>query len=195
MPVQGPTCGVVCGGGLGRWLKTSINKKKLPFSPTTTHPLSHLVLPLRGHDLGVHARDVDAGVEAGFVVSLDDVAPDGGARAGRAVVGALGAGVAGRGPPQRPLGVSVEQGVFLLDAEPGLLGGGLSVCVGGGGRGCWFWVGGRALFPHTHTHTPLSLSPSPSPWPSRPPPACWWGSASAAPRAPRRATAAHTRRT
>jgi len=33
-----------------------------------------LELPLGGHDLGVDTRDVDAGVEAGAVVSLDQVA-------------------------------------------------------------------------------------------------------------------------
>lgn len=32
---------------------------------------ANLVLPLRGHDLGVDTGDVDTGVQAGTVVSLD----------------------------------------------------------------------------------------------------------------------------
>ena len=39
---------------------------------------THLVLPLRGHDLGVDARDLDARVVARLQVGLHDVARDGG---------------------------------------------------------------------------------------------------------------------
>lgn len=53
-----------------------------------------LVLPLAGQHLAVDARDLDAGVQAGAVVGLGDVAAEGVLRAHRAVVGALGAGVA-----------------------------------------------------------------------------------------------------
>lgn len=40
-----------------------------------------LVLPLRGHDLGVGAADLQAGVHAGLEVRLHNVAADGGAAA------------------------------------------------------------------------------------------------------------------
>lgn len=48
-----------------------------------------LELPLAGHDLGVGARDLDAGVKAGLVVGLDDVTEDDLAAADTAVVRAL----------------------------------------------------------------------------------------------------------
>ncbi len=52
---------------------------------------------------------------------LDEVTANGVTGAGRAIVGALGAGVAVGGPAQGPLGPGVQHGVLLLDAEPGLL--------------------------------------------------------------------------
>mmetsp|Transcript_21456 Transcript_21456/g.54623 ORF Transcript_21456/g.54623 Transcript_21456/m.54623 type:complete len:350 (-) Transcript_21456:230-1279(-) len=102
---------------------------------------AHLVLPLRGQHLAVHAADVDASEQAAAVVHLGDVAADGHAGAGGAVVGALGCGVAALGPAQRPLGGSVEQRVLLLNAKPGLLGLGLLHHLGAGGAR----VGGDGL--------------------------------------------------
>lgn len=79
-----------------------------------------LVLPLSGHDLGVGAGDVDAGVQAGLVVGVDDVAAEDLAGADTAVVGALGPGEAVLGPAIGPA-VDVEERVLLLEAEPKLL--------------------------------------------------------------------------
>ena len=82
---------------------------------------SHLVLPLGGHDLSVDAADLHPSMKACLVVSLDDVAPNGSSGASRAVVGALRTRVAARRPPKGPLGPGVEEGVLLLDSEPGLV--------------------------------------------------------------------------
>ena len=80
---------------------------------------SHLELPLRGHDLGVAAADLDARVQTGLVVGVGDVAAVRAVGADRAVVGALGHRVAvGLRPAERPA-VSVQQAVLLLQAEPG----------------------------------------------------------------------------
>ncbi|KAI3479577.1 hypothetical protein L1887_58390 [Cichorium endivia] len=57
-----------------------------------------LELPLGRHDLGVDARDVDTGVEAGAVVGLDEVTGEDLAGTGTAVVGTLGAGETALGP-------------------------------------------------------------------------------------------------
>jgi hypothetical protein len=76
-----------------------------------------LEFPLSGHDLGVGARDVDLGVQAGAVVSLDDVTAEDLAGTDTAVVGALGSREAVLGPAVRPA-VDVEEGVLLLEAKP-----------------------------------------------------------------------------
>ena len=76
-----------------------------------------LVLPLSGHDLGVGARDVDLGVHAGAVVSLDDVTAVNLAGSDTAVVWALRSGETVLGPSVWPAGV-VEKGVLLLKTEP-----------------------------------------------------------------------------
>ena len=47
------------------------------------------MLYLTGHDLAVDAADVDAGVDAGLVVGVDDVAPKGLIGTGSAVVWSL----------------------------------------------------------------------------------------------------------
>mmetsp|Transcript_11977 Transcript_11977/g.35965 ORF Transcript_11977/g.35965 Transcript_11977/m.35965 type:complete len:310 (-) Transcript_11977:337-1266(-) len=86
---------------------------------------AHLVLPLCGHDLGVGAADVDAGVHARLHMCLHHVTGNGRPRPDGAVVRALGAGETALGPAKRALGEGVEEGVLLLDAKPGLLGGGL----------------------------------------------------------------------
>ena len=101
----------------------------------------HLVLPLGGHDLGVDAADLHPGMKAGLVVSLDDVAPNGGSGASRAVVGALRTRVAARRPPKGPLGPGVEESVLLLDSEPRLVLLGLLHHYVAGGAG----VGGDRL--------------------------------------------------
>jgi hypothetical protein len=47
------------------------------------------LLYLAGHDFAVDAADVDAGVDAGLVVGVDDVAPKGLIGTGSAVVWSL----------------------------------------------------------------------------------------------------------
>lgn len=81
-----------------------------------------LVLPLGRHDLGVDTRNVDAGVHAGLVVRLDNVAAVDLAGADAAVVRALGTGEAALGPAVWPA-VRTQQRVFLLETEPEVLGG------------------------------------------------------------------------
>lgn len=81
---------------------------------------SNLVLPLRGHDLGVDSGDVDSGVQAGTVVSLDDVTAVDLAGTNTTVVGTLGTGETTTGPAVGPA-ISAEKSVLLLEAEPELL--------------------------------------------------------------------------
>ena len=81
---------------------------------------ANLELGLRAHDLGVGARDFDAGVQAGFVVGIHDVATDHPAGTDATVVGALGGRVAIRRPTKRPA-VHIKHRVLLLEAEPGLV--------------------------------------------------------------------------
>lgn len=79
-----------------------------------------MVLPLSGHDLGVGPGDVDAGVQAGLVVSLDNISAEDLASAVTAVIGTLRRREAVPGPAIGP-SVCVEKGVFLLKTEPELL--------------------------------------------------------------------------
>ncbi len=79
-----------------------------------------LELPLGGHDLGVGAGDEKAGVEAGLVVSLDNIAHNDLGGADTAVVRTLGRGETADGPAERTV-VEVEHGVLLLETEPGLV--------------------------------------------------------------------------
>lgn len=79
-----------------------------------------MVLPLSGHNLGVGARDVDAGVEAGLVVSLDNVSAEDPASANTTVVRALRSREPVLGPAVWPA-VDVEKGVLLLETEPELM--------------------------------------------------------------------------
>ena len=72
------------------------------------------------HDLGVGARDLDAGVETSLVVGVHDVSANHAAGADTAVVGTLRSRVAVGGPAKRSV-VNVEHGVLLLETEPGLL--------------------------------------------------------------------------
>mmetsp|Transcript_103076 Transcript_103076/g.142640 ORF Transcript_103076/g.142640 Transcript_103076/m.142640 type:complete len:342 (+) Transcript_103076:159-1184(+) len=80
-----------------------------------------LVLPLARHDLGIGARDGDAGVQTGLVVRLGDEATEGAVGASATIVGALRAWVAALRPAERRDLVEVEEGVLLLNAKPGLL--------------------------------------------------------------------------
>ena len=78
-----------------------------------------LELPLAGHDLGVDARDVEAGGEAGVEVGLDDVTAEHLVGADAAVVAALRGGEAAL---REPVGAALlEEVVLLLDAEDRLL--------------------------------------------------------------------------
>lgn len=86
---------------------------------------ANLVLPLGGHDLGVDTGDVDAGIQASAVVSLDDVTAVDLAGADTAVVGTLGTGETVLGPAIGPV-VAVKESVLLLQAEPKFL---LGVCL------------------------------------------------------------------
>jgi len=91
---------------------------------------ANLVLPLGGHDLGVDTGDVDAGVQASTVVSLDDVTAVDLAGTDTTVVGALGTGETATGPAIRP-SIGTEEGVLLLQTEPeALVGVGLHQTVG-----------------------------------------------------------------
>jgi hypothetical protein len=81
-----------------------------------------LILPLSGHDLGVGTGDVDTGVEAGHVVSLDEITAEDLAGADTTVVRALRSGESVLGPAERPA-VDIEEGVLLLKTEPEALAG------------------------------------------------------------------------
>lgn len=80
-----------------------------------------LELPLGGHDLGVGAGDLDASIEAGLVMRLDDVTTEDLASADTTVIRALGSRVSVDGPSVRTIR-HVKQGVLLLETEPRLLG-------------------------------------------------------------------------
>merc|ERR1719150_901937 len=81
---------------------------------------SDLVLPLCGHHLGVGAGDPDPGIETGAVVSLHNVPSVDLVCPHTAVVGTLGSGEPVLWPSEGVL-VLVQQGVLLLDTEPGVL--------------------------------------------------------------------------
>ena len=72
------------------------------------------------HDLGVGARNVDASVEAGLVVGLDNVSAEDLAGTDTAVVGTLRSREPVLGPAVRPAG-RVEESVLLLETEPELV--------------------------------------------------------------------------
>ena len=78
---------------------------------------TNLVLPLGRHDLGVDSRDVDARVQTGSVVGLDNVSGKHLAGTNTTVVRTLGGGEASLGPADGVIAL-VEHGVLLLDSEP-----------------------------------------------------------------------------
>lgn len=86
---------------------------------------ANLVLPLSGHDLGVDTGDVDTGVQAGLVVSLNDVTAVDLAGSDTAVVRTLRTRETALGPAVWP-SVGAKEGVFLLKTEPEVLAG---VCL------------------------------------------------------------------
>ncbi|KAH7006745.1 hypothetical protein B0J12DRAFT_539447, partial [Macrophomina phaseolina] len=79
-----------------------------------------LELPLGRHDFGVRAGDVEASVQASFIVRLDDIAAEGLAGAGAAVVGTLRAGKTTLRPATRPA-IEIEQSILLLETKPELV--------------------------------------------------------------------------
>jgi hypothetical protein len=81
------------------------------------HAWADLVLPLRWHDLGVGAGDLDTGVKAGLVVSLNNVTAHDLAGSYTAVVWALRSWEAVLGPAIWPA-IEAEECVFLLQTEP-----------------------------------------------------------------------------
>jgi len=76
-----------------------------------------LVFPLGGHNLSVGTRNVDASVEAGLVVSLDNVSAEDLTGADTTVVGALWSREAVPGPAVWPA-LCIKKGVFLLETKP-----------------------------------------------------------------------------
>lgn len=83
---------------------------------------SNLVFPLSGHNLGVGSSNLDTSEKAGLVVHVSNDAAEVLVATDRAVVRALGTGVAIGRPAEgvaSELGLSTEQGVFLLNAVPG----------------------------------------------------------------------------
>jgi hypothetical protein len=92
----------------------------------TSHPevISHILsfartdleFPLRRHNLSVDTRDVDSGVQASAVVSLDHVTSEDLSSSDTAVVRTLRTGETSSGPS---VGTSIgtEDGVFLLETE------------------------------------------------------------------------------
>jgi hypothetical protein len=76
---------------------------------------------LSRHDLSVNARDGNISVQASLVVGLHNATTKGVLGTRRAVVRTLGTRVSVLGPTQGGDTISVEESVFLFDAEPGLL--------------------------------------------------------------------------
>jgi len=104
-----------------------------------TDTWSDLVLPLTGHHLTVDSSNLDTSVQAGTVVSLDEVATESLVSSHTAIVGSLGSGVTTLGPSEGCV-VKSKEGVLLLNAEPWLEGLGaledlVSGSTGGGGEG------------------------------------------------------------
>lgn len=79
-----------------------------------------LEFPLGWKDFSVDTRDLDAGVQAGLVVSLDDITAVDVAGTDGAVVWALWTWETALGPAIWPT-IGVEEGVLLLKTEPWLL--------------------------------------------------------------------------
>lgn len=74
---------------------------------------TNLVFPLSGHDLGVGAGNLNTSVQAGPVVSLNNVTAHDLASAVTAVVRALGSWVTALGPAVWPA-IGAKESVFLF---------------------------------------------------------------------------------
>lgn len=85
-PMFPPTCGPQ--HIAGHILKQETSNPEL-ITHVNTLARADLELPLGGHDLGVGTRNVDTSVQAGLVVSLDDVTLDDLASTDTAVVRTL----------------------------------------------------------------------------------------------------------
>jgi hypothetical protein len=83
-----------------------------------------LVFPLSGHNLSVGARNLNAGVHASLVVSLDDVTAVHAPCADTTVIWALRTGETALRPAVWP-SIRSQKGVFLLQTEPDLV---LGIC-------------------------------------------------------------------
>jgi len=84
---------------------------------------TNLELPLSRHDLGVGTRDSDSGVQAGLVVSLDQVSAEDLAGSVTAVVWTLRTWETALWPAVWPA-LGIEKSVFLLETKPEAL-----ICV------------------------------------------------------------------
>ena len=118
------------GLGLHRDLHTKLLRN--PVKKETSHPQvvthlntftrANLELPLGRHDLGVGTGDLDASIQASLVVSLNDITANNLASTYTTVVGSLGRRETLLGPAVWSV-IHIEEGVFLLQSEPRLLGG------------------------------------------------------------------------
>lgn len=81
---------------------------------------SYLEFPLGGHDLGVCPRDLDAGVQAGPVVSLHDIPAIGFVCSHATVVWTLRSREA-VGRPTKRVPVCAYESIFLLHSKPGVV--------------------------------------------------------------------------
>lgn len=80
-----------------------------------------LEFPLGGHDFGVDTGDLYTGIETSTVMSFYDVTGKNFASTDTTIVGTLGAGISAFGPAIGSV-FSIEESVFLLDAEPRFVG-------------------------------------------------------------------------
>lgn len=78
---------------------------------------ANLEFPLSGHDFSVDAREIDAGVQASFVVRLDDISAVDPACPNTTVIRTLRTWETALGPAIWPT-VRTKEGVFLLKTEP-----------------------------------------------------------------------------
>jgi hypothetical protein len=87
-----------------------------------TKTWTNLELPLGGHDLGVGTGDLDTGVQASLVVSLDDISAEDLAGTDTAVVWTLWTWETIYWPAIWSV-AHVKKGVLLLQTEPWVMGG------------------------------------------------------------------------
>lgn len=78
---------------------------------------ANLEFPLTGHDFSVDTRDIDAGIQASFVVRLDNISAVDPARPNTTVVRTLRTWETALGPAIWPT-VGTKESVFLLKTKP-----------------------------------------------------------------------------